>query len=81
MKNGFILSLLLALGAAGGGYWFGQHHAPAKTSAPENSTSPDSSKLPGFLKLPPIKNPPPSAAENSAAPAAGKTKFTLAEIE
>ena len=79
MKNGFILSLLLAACAAGGGYWFGQHRAPNKTTVTETSAAPDAPAVPGFMKLPAVKNPPPSAPEKIEKPTAGK--LSLAEVE
>ena len=78
MKNRFILSLLLALCAAGGGYWLGQHRTPPNAAA-GNSAAPDAAGLPGGLKLPPVKNSPANAAEKTGKVSAGT--ISLAAIE
>ena len=40
-----VFGTLLAVCAAGGGYWFGQHHAPMTTAVSENSSAPDSERV------------------------------------
>ncbi|MEI7808747.1 MAG: hypothetical protein WCJ07_09720, partial [Verrucomicrobiota bacterium] len=78
MKNSFIFSLLLAVFAAGGGYWFGQHHAPANTSTTESPVASDASGKAGSTKLPLVRVKPAAAPEKTEKSSA---KLSLADLE
>src|SRR5580704_17973833 len=67
MKSGVIFAIVLAVCAAGGGYWLGQHHAPhAAVQAP--------AALPGV----PVPRP---SVPNAASETIRTGKLSLAEIE
>src|ERR1043165_3102162 len=77
MKNGFFLTCVLVIAAAGGGYWLGRHRAQPSTEQISTDTTTTKS-LGTSPSLPPVrsKRTPPTTEK---APQAGK--LSLAEIE
>src|SRR5258706_176340 len=76
MRNGFLLSCVLALAMLGGGYWMGKHSASKHATAPATESGKTGSAATGTPALPqakksPVEKPPPVTTG----------KISLSEIE